>query len=153
MIRRDAVRPMAPLGVGEVQAQELDIPPPLRRGGYDVAGWDGARWVPQGTFDSGAEAAAKAQLVLAEQQGVRVSQDVFDEDEGVFKSRVIFTEYRDAAAPERPAAAPPAARPADPAPRRRAGLAPRAPADRTAVVIASAALAVAILTLILTLLR
>jgi hypothetical protein len=94
------------------------ISPPLhRRAGFEVAGWDGLRWVLEGVFDTGAEAAGEARHVLGRRLGVKVTEEVFNQSEGVFKSRVVFTEYRDGVlkperkpAPEAPAPAPRARR-------------------------------------------
>jgi len=69
-------------------------PPPHRRTGFEVAGWDGARWILEGVFESGAEAASQAKLVLTRRLGVKVTEEVFNAAEGVFKSRVVFTEFR-----------------------------------------------------------
>lgn len=76
-----------------VQATQK-APPAHRRTGFEVAGWDGARWILEGIFESGAEAASQAKAVLGRRLGVKVTEEVFNPDEGVFKSRVVFTEFR-----------------------------------------------------------
>jgi hypothetical protein len=158
-------------------AQGKVIPSSRRRAGYEVAGWDGVRWVLEGVFESGPEAAYQAKQVLARRLGVRVTQEVFSEADGVFKSRVLFTEFRDpsakatapaaAPAPPPPAAAAPPARPVfHPLPRPVSPAAPRAPrpASRgagapkvesrdTAIIIAISSLAISIATMLLSLMR
>ena len=72
------------------------MPPPLhRRAGFEVAGWDGLRWILEGVFDTAAEATGEAKHVLGRRLGVKVTEEVFSDNDGVFKSRVVFTEYRD----------------------------------------------------------
>jgi hypothetical protein len=70
-------------------------PPPDRRAALEVAGWDGSRWVVEGVFDTGAEAAGASKHVLRRRLGVKVTEDSYNDREGIFKSRVVFTEYRD----------------------------------------------------------
>jgi hypothetical protein len=84
-----------------VQAKQIH-PPAHRRTGFEVAGWDGARWILEGVFESGAEAASQAKLVLARRLGVKVTEEVFNAAEGVFKSRVVFTEFRGSETSPRP---------------------------------------------------
>lgn len=75
--------------------QERDSNPPARRrAGFEVAGWDGARWILEGVYESGPEAAHEAKAVLGRRFGVKITQEVFNASEGVFKSRVVFTEFR-----------------------------------------------------------
>jgi len=51
------------------------IEPPLhRRAGFEVAGWDGLRWILEGIFDTGAEAAEAAKKVLGRRLGVKVTE-------------------------------------------------------------------------------
>jgi hypothetical protein len=69
-------------------------PPAHRRAGFEVAGWDGARWILEGIYDSGTEAASQAKNVLGRRLGVKVTQEVFNPSEGTFKGRVVFTEFR-----------------------------------------------------------
>jgi hypothetical protein len=92
-----------------VDTVEKALPPLHRRAGFEVAGWDGLRWVLEGVFDTGAEAAGEARHVLGRRLGVKVTEEVFNPSEGIFKSRVVFTEYRDGVLkPERkPAPEPP----------------------------------------------
>ena len=59
-----------------------------------MAGWDGTRWIAEGVYHSGPAAAIQAKDLLARRLGVRITQEVFDAAEGVFKSRVVFTEFR-----------------------------------------------------------
>jgi hypothetical protein len=81
-------------------------PPPHRRAGFEVAGWDGLRWVLEGVFDTGAEAAGTAKQVLGRRLGVKITEETFSDAEGVFKSRILFTEYRNGVVkPERKPAA------------------------------------------------
>jgi hypothetical protein len=83
-----------------VEASERIDPPLHRRASFEVTGWDGLRWVLEGVFDTGAEAAAEAKHVLARRLGVKVTEETLDAD-GIFKSRVIHSEYRDGVKPER----------------------------------------------------
>ena len=132
-----------------VQAKETH-PPAHRRTGFEVAGWDGSRWLLEGVFDSGAEAASQAKLVLARRLGVRVSEEVFNAAEGVFKSRVVFTEFRGAET------APRAERrkPAEPAAAVRAPVPPSLLAHKDAPLhLGIASLAISILALLFALLR
>ena len=88
-------------------------PSATRRAGFEVAGWDGARWILEGIYESGPEAATQAKAVLGRRLGVKVTQEVFNAAEGTFKSRVVFTEFRgDPPKSERrkPAGAPPSQR-------------------------------------------
>lgn len=78
-----------------MEATEKVNPPLHRRAGFEVAGWDGLRWILDGVFETSTEAAAEARHVLARRLGVKVTEEVFNEAEGIFKSRIIFTEYRD----------------------------------------------------------
>lgn len=102
-------------------------PPPHRRTGFEVAGWDGARWILEGVFESGAEAASQAKLVLTRRLGVKVTEEVFNAAEGVFKSRVVFTEFRGNEPGPRPEKG---KKPAEPVAPARAG-GPAAPSSRT----------------------
>jgi hypothetical protein len=76
-----------------VQAIETN-PTAYRRAGFEVAGWDGTRWILEGIYESGVEAATQAKLVLGKRLGVKVTQEVYNPAEGTFKGRVVFTEYR-----------------------------------------------------------
>jgi hypothetical protein len=77
-----------------VEDSERADPPLHRRAGFEVAGWNGLRWVLEGVFDTGADAAAEAKHVLGRRLGVKVTEESLDAD-GIFKSRVIHSEYRD----------------------------------------------------------
>lgn len=115
-------------------------------GSYEVAGWDGRRWRPEGVFRSGGEAAAKAKQVLGSRLGVRVTQAPAGSSAGGARARVLFEEYRDPAVDRHPVR-PPAA----------AGTGPIAAAGarsgEMAMMIAIASLVVSIVTLVLALLR
>lgn len=75
--------------------QENDPNRPAQRpAAFEVAGWDGARWIAEGVYDSGPEAASQAKDIFARRLGVKITQEVFNAGEGVFKSRVVFTEFR-----------------------------------------------------------
>ena len=133
-----------------MQATQKAFPPAHRRTGFEVAGWDGARWILEGVFESGAEAASQAKLVLARRHGVRVTEEVFNAAEGVFKSRVVFTEFRgpepqapSALAKKKPEVVPPRST------RRTELLA----GGETALYLSAAALAVSILALFFSLVR
>jgi hypothetical protein len=76
-----------------VQANDLNHPV-QRRAGFEVAGWDGTRWIAEGVYDDGPAAATQARVVLNKRLGVKITQEVFSPSEGLFKSRVIFTEFR-----------------------------------------------------------
>jgi hypothetical protein len=79
----------------EFPVQDIATNPPAhRRAGFEVAGWDGARWILEGIYDSGVEAATQAKVVLGKRLGVKVTQEVYNAVEGTFKGRVVFTEYR-----------------------------------------------------------
>lgn len=71
------------------------IDPSKRRAALEVAGWDGSRWVVEGVFDSGTEAAGASKHVLERHLGVKVTEDSLSDRDGTVKSRVVFTEYRD----------------------------------------------------------
>jgi hypothetical protein len=74
---------------------DIDVyPPASRRAGFEVAGWDGARWILEGIYDNGVEAASQAKSVLGRRLGVKVTQEIFNAAEGTFKGRVVFTEFR-----------------------------------------------------------
>jgi hypothetical protein len=125
------------------------IDPPLhRRAGFEVAGWDGLRWVLEGVFDTSAEAAGAAKQVLGRRLGVKITEEAFSDAEGIFKSRVLFTEYRDGVKPER-----------KPAPAPVAIVAPRARRKRylagtdSVLYIAISALVISILSMVLSIIR
>ena len=84
-----------------------------RRAALEVAGWDGSRWVVEGVFDTGAEAAGASKHVLKRHLGVKVTEDSLSDRDGTVKSRVVFTEYRDGV----PKPGPPPAAPAIAAPK------------------------------------
>jgi hypothetical protein len=71
--------------------------PASNRSGFEVASWDGARWLVEGIYETGAEAASEAKALLSRRPGVRVTQEVFNAQDGTFKSRVVFSEFRDSA--------------------------------------------------------
>lgn len=81
-------------------ASERIDPPLHRRASFEVTGWDGLRWVLEGVFDTSTEAAAEAKHVLGRRLGVKVTEESLD-PEGIFKSRIIHSEYRDGVRPER----------------------------------------------------
>jgi hypothetical protein len=98
------------------------IAPPLkRRACFEVAGWDGLRWVVEGVFDTGAEAAGASRHVLGRRLGVQVTEEAFSDREGAFKRRVVFAEYRDGV--QKPARHTAAAAVVTPRPRRKRSLA------------------------------
>ena len=74
--------------------ERIDLPP-HRRTSFEVESWDGLRWVLEGAFETGVEAAAAAKRVLEHRLGVKVTEEGFSNAEGIFKSSVVFTEYRD----------------------------------------------------------
>jgi hypothetical protein len=122
--------------------------PVQRRAGFEVAGWDGTRWIAEGVYDNGPAAATQAKMVLSRRLGVKITQEVFSPSEGLFKSRVIFTEFRgDAPKSERPRVAP--------APQRgRGGPVRSFAANRNApLYIAISSLVISILALIFSILR
>ena len=132
-------------------------PPPYRRSGFEVASWDGARWTLEGIYDSAPDASHEARHLLGKRLGVKVTEEVFAEDEGVFKSRIIFTEYRDGAArPQRklelgPMSAPThAATPVLPRPQR---VVIQAASNDSSMMVAIAALAISVASLLLALMR
>ncbi len=59
-------------------ASESIDPPLHRRASFEVTGWDGLRWVLEGVFDTGAEAAAEAKHVLARRLGVKVTEETLE---------------------------------------------------------------------------
>ncbi len=124
------------------------IEPPLhRRAGFEVAGWDGLRWILEGIFDTGAEAAEAAKDVLGRRLGVKVTEEAFSDAEGVFKSRVVFTEYRDGLSkPERKPAGPAVV---PPRPRRKRGLA----GIDTVLYVAISALVISIVSMVFSIAR
>jgi hypothetical protein len=126
------------------------IDPPLhRRAGFEVAGWDGLRWVLEGVFDTSAEAAGAAKQVLARRLGVKITEEAFSDAEGIFKSRILFTEYRDGVTkPERKSAAPPVVAP-PPRPRRKRYLA----GTDGVLYVAISALVISILSMVFSVLR
>ncbi len=119
-----------------------------RRGSFEVAGWDGARWILEGVFESGVEAATEAKAVIQRRLGVKVTEEVFNADEGTFKSRIVFTEYRQ----DPPQKADPKKKP-EPAPKKRVGQAGAAGSEGVALYISVASLSVSILALFFSLLR
>jgi hypothetical protein len=121
--------------------------PVQRRAGFEVAGWDGTRWITEGVYDTGPAAATQAKLVLNRRLGVRITQEVFSPSEGLFKSRVIFTEFRgDPPKSEK--------RPAPGPQRGRAGLVSTFAASSNATLyIAISSLVISILALIFSILR
>jgi hypothetical protein len=132
-----------------VQATQKAFPPAHRRTGFEVAGWDGARWILEGVFDSGAEAASQAKLVLARRHGVRVTEEVFNAAEGVFKSRVVFTEFR-GPEPQAPSAI---KKKPDAVPPRSSRRSELLAGGETALYLSAAALAVSVLALFFSLVR
>jgi hypothetical protein len=130
-----------------VQVQAKQNPPTYRRSGFEVASWDGTRWTLEGIFDSGPEAAQEARLLLVKRLGVKVTEEVFAEEEGVFKSRIVFTEYRDGA--PRPQGKP-AAAPVRPRPRR---VVIQAAGNDNSMMVAITALAISVASLLLAMMR
>lgn len=126
------------------------IDPPLhRRAGFEVAGWDGLRWVLEGVFETSAEAAGEAKHVLGRRLGVKITEEAFSDAEGVFKSRVLFTEYRDGVIkPERKPVAP-VAPVAAPRSRRKRYLA----STDQVLYVAISALVVSIMSMVLSIIR
>jgi hypothetical protein len=117
-----------------------------RRAGFEVAGWDGRRWIVEGVFDTGSDAAGTAKHVLGRRLGVQVIEEAFSDQEGAFKRRVVFTEYRDGARPgHEPAAT--------------VGVAPRPPGKRPlagtddVLYVAISALVVSIVSLLFSIVR
>jgi hypothetical protein len=94
-----------------VQVQARLDPSPYRRSGFEVASWDGTRWTLEAIYDSGAEAAQVARRLLEKRLGVKVMEEIFAEDEGVFKSRIVLAEYRDGVTRPRKPTAPGTTRP------------------------------------------
>jgi hypothetical protein len=125
------------------------IDPPLhRRAGFEVAGWDGLRWILEGVFDTSTEAAGAAKQVLGRRLGVKVTEEAFSDAEGIFRSRILFTEYRDGVMkPERKPAAPPVV--VAPRPRRKRYLA----GTDGVLYVAISALAISIISMVLSLIR
>ena len=127
--------------------ERIDLPP-HRRAGFEVEGWDGLRWVLEGVFETSAEAAGEAKLVLGRRLGVKITEEAFSDAEGVFKSRVLFTEYRDGAMkPERKPALP--AAPAAPRARRKRYVA----STDDVLYVAISALVVSIMSMVLSIIR
>jgi hypothetical protein len=122
-------------------------PPPHRRAGFEVAGWDGLRWVLEGVFDTGAEAAGAAKQVLGRRLGVKITEETFSDAEGVFKSRILFTEYREGVV--KPERKPAAVAVVAPRPRRKRFLA----GTDTVLYVAISALAISIMSMVLSILR
>jgi len=123
------------------------IDPPLNRAGFEVAGWDGLRWVLEGIFDTGAEAAEAAKDVLGRRLGVKVTEEAFSDAEGVFKSRVVFTEYRDGLS--KPERKPAGQAVVPPRPRRKRVLA----GTDTVLYVAISALAISIVSMVFSIAR
>jgi hypothetical protein len=89
-----------------VDTVEKPLLPAQGRSGFEVAGWDGVRWVLEGVFDTSVEAEREAKTVLSRRLGVKLTEEFFNAADGVFKSRVVLTEFRDGAPkPERRPAA------------------------------------------------
>jgi len=89
-------RPLSPpLWGSVVDTVERALLPVQGRSGFEVAGWDGVRWVLEGVFDTGTDAERAAKLVLTRRLGVRLTEEFFNAADGVFKSRVVLTEFRD----------------------------------------------------------
>jgi hypothetical protein len=88
------------LGDWVVQVRDQRAPPAYRRSGFEVVSWDGTRWTLEGIYDTGLEATQEARhlLQLGKRLGIKVTQEIFAEEEGVFKSRIVLTEYRDGVA-------------------------------------------------------
>jgi hypothetical protein len=123
-------------------------PPAHRRAGFEVAGWDGARWILEGIYDSGAEAASQAKTVLGRRLGVKVTQEVFNAAEGTFKGRVVFTEFRG-----EPPKAERKKAPEPPAPTRHRTTRDLLGGDDAALYVSISALVVAILALLCAIIR
>jgi hypothetical protein len=128
--------------------ERIDLPLD-RRAGFEVAGWDGLRWVLEGVFETSAEAAVAAKQVLARRLGVKITEEAFSEAEGVFKSRILFTEYRDGVVkPQRKPAAPAIVAPR-PHPRRKRFLA----GTDSVLYVAISALVISIMSMVFSILR
>jgi hypothetical protein len=88
-----------------------------RQPSFELSAWDGRRWVLEQAFTNSTEALEAARRVLARRRGVKVTEEIYDEGRGIFRSRTVHMEYRDGAEPRQP---PPLSRPAsigvDPAP-------------------------------------
>jgi hypothetical protein len=119
-----------------------------RQPSFELSAWDGRRWVLEQAFTNSTEALEAAQRMLARRKGVKVTEEIYDEGRGIFRSRTLHMEYRDGAEPRRP---PPPSRPAaigvNPAPAAlsRATVAPR---NDGPFYVAVAALIVAVATLV-----
>jgi hypothetical protein len=125
--------------------------PPLRRAGFEVTAWDGSRWQLVGVFGSTEEAKAEAKAVLPRRHAVRVSEEQFSEQDGTFKTRIIFSEQREGGVPP-PGTAKPRRKPEVRLGSRRAEAAESGQAT-LALYLGGAALAVSLLSLVVTLAR
>jgi hypothetical protein len=132
-----------------VQVEAKLDPPPYRRSGFELASWDGARWTLEGIYDSAPEAAQEARHLLGKRLGVKVTEEVFAEEEGVFKGRIVLTEFRDGV--PRPQRKPePAAAPVRPSPRR---VVIQAAGNDNSMMVAITALAISVASLLLAMMR
>jgi hypothetical protein len=130
-----------------VQANDPNHPV-QRRAGFEVAGWDGTRWITEGVYEDGPAAAMQAKLVLSRRLGVKITQEVFSPSEGLFKSRIIFTEFRgEPPKSEKPRAAP------GPQRARSGPVSTFATSSNAALYVAISSLAISILALIFSILR
>ena len=140
---------------GDLRLQERPLrdtetnPPVSRRAGFEVAGWDGARWILEGVYDNGVEAASEAKSVLSRRLGVKVTQEIFNPAEGTFKGRVVFTEFR-GEPPKAGKKKPPEPPPRPPQPRTLRDL---LGGNDAALYVSISALAVAILSLVVAIAR
>jgi hypothetical protein len=120
----------------------------VRQPSFELSAWDGRRWMLEQSFTNSVEAVEAAQRLLARRKGVKVTEEIYDEGRGIFRSRTVHMEYRDGAEPRR---APPLSRPAaigiNPAPAAlsRVTVAPR---NDGPFYVAVAALIVAVATLV-----
>jgi hypothetical protein len=147
--RRPSAWRRVPLSWGFVVDTTEQTIPPHRRAGFEVAGWDGLRWVLEGVFETGIEATSEARRVLERRAGVKVTEDVFNEDEGIFKSRIVLTEFHDGMVPKSERRPMPEAPAPAPRTRRKRLLA----GTDTVLYVAISSLVISILALILAVLR
>lgn len=119
-----------------------------RQPSFELSAWDGRRWVLEQAFTNSTEALEAAHRLLARRKGVKVTEEIYDEGRGIFRSRTVHMEYRDGAEPRRP---PPTSRPAtigiNPAPAALSRVA-AAPRSDGPFYVAVTALVVAVVTLI-----
>lgn len=125
---------------------------PRRRTGFEVSGWDGTRWIMEGIFETAVEAASEAKLLLGRRLGVKVTEEVFSDSAGTYKSRVVYTEYREGAVRPQKRSNEPAAG-APPAKQGNTRGATRALSGDVALLASVTALAISVAALLLSLMR